>query len=301
MPGETVLVVDDERKIVEIVRAYLEKEGMRVVTAADGRAALQQFRRERPGIIVLDVMLPDLSGWDVCRTIRQESAVPIILLTARDDVTDKVLGLELGADDYVTKPFDARELVARVRAHLRRAVSNGRPEPAARIVWGDVSINPDQREVLRAGRVVALTRSEFDLLYVLAAHPGRVYTRLQLLEATQGDAFEGYERAIDSHVQHLRQKLEPAAHTPQYVLTVYGVGYKGATFVPAESGSGTALLAHESRMSPPVSSASPVSSMPATSSVVSRLSGPSASLSPPAARSVTPGSLPGRPASVAKP
>jgi DNA-binding response OmpR family regulator len=241
--GPTVLVVDDERKIVDIVRAYLEREGFRVVTAADGESALRQVRQEQPALVVLDVMLPALSGWDVCRRIRAHSDVPIIMLTARDDLTDTVLGLELGADDYVTKPFEPRELVARVRAHLRRSRTPdvadrwGRPGPrdpragaAGPITWGRVLVDPEQREV-RCGPAsdpLPLTRSEFDLLLTLAAHPGRVFTRLQLLEAIQGDAYEGYERTIDSHVKNLRQKIEPDPHAPRYILTVYGVGYKAA-------------------------------------------------------------------------
>jgi DNA-binding response OmpR family regulator len=233
-----MLVVDDERKIVDIVRAYLEREGYAVVTAADGQEALRAFRRERPALVVLDLMLPRVSGWDVCRAIRAESDVPIILLTARDDVTDKVLGLELGADDYVTKPFEPRELVARVRAHLRRANGSGagRAEPA--IHWGDVVVDRERREVRRGGEPIALTRSEFDIVALLAGSPGRVYTRLQLLEASQGDAYEGYERTIDSHVKNLRQKLEPDPRKPRYVLTVFGVGYKAAASPDAVAGGG---------------------------------------------------------------
>ena len=238
--GSMVLVVDDERKIVDIVRAYLEKDGFRVVTAADGETALRQFRQETPALVVLDVMLPARSGWDVCREIRAHSDVPIVLLTARDDLADKVMGLELGADDYVTKPFEPRELVARVRAHLRRAAPGaaggahgGEDDPA--VSWGPLVIDPARREVAcgPAGDLVTLTRSEFDLLYALASQPGRVFTRLQLLEALQGDAYEGYERTIDTHVKNLRQKIEPDPRAPRYILTVYGAGYKAA---PAASG-----------------------------------------------------------------
>jgi DNA-binding response OmpR family regulator len=164
----------------------------------------------------------------VCRTLRAESSVPIILLTARDDVTDKVLGLELGADDYVTKPFEPRELVARIRAHLRRAAAPGTAPPPVPVSWGPLVIDGERREVRCGGELLPLTRSEFDLLAILAAHPGRVYTRLQLLEATQGDAFEGYERTIDSHIKNLRQKLEPDPRHPRYIQTVFGVGYKAA-------------------------------------------------------------------------
>ena len=237
-PAETspgILVVDDERKIVDIVRAYLEREAFRVMTAADGREALRLFRAERPALVVLDLMLPHVSGWDVCRTIRAESSVPILLLTARDDVTDKVLGLELGADDYVTKPFEPREVVARVRAHLRRAAGPTVPATAREIRWGDVTVDTERREVMRGGAALTLTRSEFDILVTLAAHPGRVYSRLQLLEVSQGDAYEGYERTIDTHVKNLRQKLEPEPHHPRYLLTVFGVGYKAAVDPSARS------------------------------------------------------------------
>jgi DNA-binding response OmpR family regulator len=224
--GATIQIVDDERKIAEIARAYLERDGFRVITAADGEEALRQFRHAYPALIVLDLMLPRISGWDVCRAIRAESQVPIILLTARDDVTDKVLGLELGADDYMTKPFEPRELVARVRAHLRRA-NAALPEDAPRR-WGDLEVDVGRREVRRGESVLDLTRSEFELLSTMTQHPGRVYTRLQLLEASQGDAYEGYERTIDSHVKNLRHKIEPDPHRPRYIQTVFGVGYRAA-------------------------------------------------------------------------
>jgi DNA-binding response OmpR family regulator len=226
MIGATILVVDDEPKIVDIVRAYLARDGFRVVVAGDGGAALQAFRRERPALVVLDLMLPGMSGWDVCREVRRESEVPIVMLTARDDVTDTVLGLELGADDYVTKPFEPRELVARVRAHLRRAQA-GRSGPDEPISLGDVSIDPLRREVTRRGEAVALTRGEFDLLHALAAQPGRIFSRSQLLGIV-GSEGGGNDRAIDSHVRNVRAKLEADPKMPRLILTVVGFGYKAA-------------------------------------------------------------------------
>lgn len=225
MAQERVLVVDDEDRIRSIVRAYLEREGYQVLEARDGQEALDIVRKESPNLVVLDLMLPKLSGWDVCRQIRRESSVPVVMLTARDDVTDKVVGLELGADDYVTKPFHPKELVARIRAVLRRVQA---APPSQMLSFGDLTIDVERHQVRVAGRPIALTPTEFALLETLARHPGRVFTRLQLLERVQGEAFEGYERAIDSHIKNLRQKLEPDARHPRYVLTVFGVGYKFA-------------------------------------------------------------------------
>lgn len=222
---EKILVVDDEERIVGIVRAYLEREGYRVLAARDGKEALALAAKEKPDLIVLDLMLPEMSGWDVCRELRRDSTVPVIMLTARDDDTDKIVGLELGADDYLTKPFNPKELVARVRAVLRRA----RPAPAAKaFAVGNLVIDVERHEVRRSGTPVALTPSEFALLETLAGSPGRVFTRLQLLERVQGEAFEGYERAIDSHIKNLRQKIEDDPRRPRLVLTVFGVGYKFA-------------------------------------------------------------------------
>ncbi|MGQ9674165.1 MAG: response regulator [Chloroflexota bacterium] len=226
MAGERILVVDDEERIVKIVSAYLEREGYQVLAAYEGLTALETARREQPTLIILDLMLPGLSGLDVCRILRQESKVPIIMLTARDDDVDKIVGLELGADDYVTKPFNPKELVARVRAVLRRVTDSAPPSTV--IVAGDLLIDPVRREVRRGGQAIPLTKTEFGLLHTLASSPGRVYTRLQLLEKVQGQAFEGYERAIDSHIKNLRQKVEPNPREPRYVLTVFGVGYRFA-------------------------------------------------------------------------
>jgi len=220
-----ILVVDDEAKIVKTVRAYLESSGYAVSTAADGQTALAAFRHEHPGLVILDLGLPGLDGLDVTKAIRRESDVPIIILTARVEETDKLVGLELGADDYVTKPFSPRELVARVRALLRRA--GGRKDALqSPIVTGDLTIDPVRRSVQIGSNWVDLTATEFDLLWVLAENPGRVFTRLELLDKTQGYAYEGYERTIDVHVKNLRRKLETSLQKPRYVMTVYGVGYK---------------------------------------------------------------------------
>jgi two-component system alkaline phosphatase synthesis response regulator PhoP len=225
MSGETILVVDDEPKIVKTARAYLENAGFRVVTAGDGQMALTVYRHEKPALVVLDLGLPGMDGLDVTRTLRRDSDVPIIMLTARVDETDKLIGLELGADDYVTKPFSPRELVARVRAVLRRTGGEREQAPPP-IVAGEIRINLERRQVVVGGEAVELTPTEFDLLAVLARHPGRVFTRVELLDRVQGYAFEGYERTIDAHVKNLRQKIEPDPKQPQYVLTVYGVGYR---------------------------------------------------------------------------
>ncbi len=225
MSGETILVVDDEPKLVKTVRAYLENAGFRVVTASDGQMALTVYRHEKPALVILDLGLPGMDGLDVARTLRRDSNVPIIMLTARVDETDKLIGLEMGADDYVTKPFSPRELVARVRAVLRR--TGGEREPAAApIVAGDVHVDLERRQATIGRQAVDLTPTEFDLLVVLARHPGRVFSRLELLDRVQGYAFEGYERTVDAHVKNLRQKIEPDPKEPRYVLTVYGVGYR---------------------------------------------------------------------------
>ena len=224
MAHKKILVVDDEKKIVDIVKAYLERDGYRVIVAYDGRLALHMARSESPDLIVLDLMLPEVSGWDVCRTLRTESNVPIIMLTARDDDSDKIVGLELGADDYVVKPFNPKELVSRVRAVLRRA--EGTAVKTKRIEFADLSIDLERHEVKRGERLVELTLTEFELLRVLAEAPGRVYSRMQLLDKVQGSAYEGYERTIDSHIKNLRKKVETDPEQPKYVITVRGVGYK---------------------------------------------------------------------------
>jgi len=219
-----ILVVDDERRIVDIVKAYLERDGYGVLVAYDGKAALDMARREHPDLIILDLMLPEISGWDVCRSLRRESDVPIIMLTARDDASDKIVGLELGADDYVVKPFDPKELVSRVKAVLRRYHAG--TQPLRTLGIGDLSMDVEKRSVRHGDRDVELTATEFDLLRALMESPGRVFSRMQLLDRVQGEAYEGYERTIDSHVKNLRKKIEPDPEHPRYVITVYGVGYK---------------------------------------------------------------------------
>lgn len=221
---KTILVVDDEPKILQIARDYLEHAGMRVVTASDGKAALASVRASKPDLLVLDLGLPGMDGLDVMRALRKESNLPIILLTARSDESDKLVGLELGADDYVVKPFSPKELVARVRAVLRR--SEQARQGGGVIRAGDVTLDEARMRVTVGARAVELTPTEFQLLATLAREPGRIFTRAQLLDAVRGVAFESYERAIDAHIKNLRKKLEPDPRVPQYVLTVYGVGYK---------------------------------------------------------------------------
>jgi DNA-binding response OmpR family regulator len=221
-----ILVVDDEPKIVELARDYLEHAGFDVSTASDGRRALESVQRDRPDLVVLDLGLPEQDGLDVTRAIRRESELPIVILTARDDELDKLLGLELGADDYVTKPFSPRELVARVKAVLRRA---SRPAESGDLIRAaDVTLDLARMRVEVDGRVIDLTPTEFQLLATLARQPGRIFTRAQLLDAVHGVAFESYERAIDTHVKNIRKKLEPDPRQPRYVETVYGVGYRFA-------------------------------------------------------------------------
>jgi two-component system, OmpR family, alkaline phosphatase synthesis response regulator PhoP len=222
-PMDRILIVDDEPKIVRLLRDYLEHAGFAVVVARDGAEALMRARTDRPDLVVLDLGLPGLDGLDITRQLRRDSNVPIIMLTARDDETDKVLGLELGADDYVTKPFSPRELVARVRAVLRRHEPEGSPEL---LRAGDLVLDLPRLRATVDERVVPLTATEFGLLATMARQPGRVFTRSQLLDAIHGVAFESYERAIDAHIKNIRRKLEADPRNPHYLLTVYGVGYR---------------------------------------------------------------------------
>jgi len=220
----SILVVDDEKKIVDIVKAYLERERYNVFVAYDGEDALDMARKQQPDLLVLDLMLPGISGWDVCRILRKESDIPIIMLTARDEVTDKIVGLELGADDYVTKPFEPKELVSRVKSVLRR--SQGSATYSTILKVGELSIDIEKRLARIDGEAVELTSTEFDLLKIMAQHPGRVYSRMKLLDEAQGDSYEGYERTIDSHIKNLRKKIEVDPNHPKRIITVYGVGYK---------------------------------------------------------------------------
>jgi DNA-binding response OmpR family regulator len=221
---KTVLVVEDERAIVRVVRDYLEQAGFRVLSAYDGANALVETRASKPDLIVLDLGLPDRDGLDVARAIRGFSSTPIIVLTARGTEADRIVGLELGADDYVVKPFSPKELVARVRAVLRRV--DGLEAGAEVIRAADVIIDVLGMRVIVGEREVDLTATEFQLLVALARRPGRVLTRSQLLDAVRGVAFESYERAIDAHIKNIRRKIEPTPGEPRYIQTVYGVGYR---------------------------------------------------------------------------
>lgn len=217
-------------KIVQLARDYLQHAGFEVLTSSDGRSALQAIRSKQADLVVLDLGLPDIDGLEVMKEALRTVRLPILILTARDDELDKVLGLELGADDYLTKPFSPRELVARVRAVLRRAEQ--RAEPAEIVRALDLTLDAERMRVEVAGRAIDLTPTEFHLLEAMARQPGRIFTRAQLLDALHGVAFESYERAIDTHIKNLRRKLEPDFRTPRYILTVYGVGYRFADTQP---------------------------------------------------------------------
>ncbi|MGB8644770.1 MAG: response regulator transcription factor [Anaerolineae bacterium] len=222
----TILVADDEKKIVQVLRGYLEQAGFAVVTAGDGPGALAAFRRARPDLVLLDLNLPGLDGLDVTRTIRKESSVPLIMLTARVQESDRLIGLELGADDYIVKPFSPREVVARIRAVLRR--TSGESHVGEVIRAGGLLLDLARHTLTVGARAVELTPTEFDLLAVLMHSPGRAFTRLQLLERVQGETYEGYERTLDAHIKNLRGKLGDDPRSPRYIVTVYGIGYKFA-------------------------------------------------------------------------
>ena len=222
---KTILIVDDEPKMIKIARDYLAQAGYNVIAATDGAAAVSASRTAKPDLIVLDLGLPTMDGLDVTRAIRKDSNVPIIMLTARGEESDKLVGLELGADDYMTKPFSPKELVARVRVVLRRA--EGVAASAVEMIRvGDLTLDVPRMRVSIGVQPVEVTTTEFQLLVALAKQPGRIFTRAQLLDAVHGVAFESYERAIDAHIKNLRRKLEPNPREPKYILTVYGVGYK---------------------------------------------------------------------------
>ena len=223
MPGQVILVVDDEVNIVELAKLYLEREGYSVISAHDGQTALQRVQQDAPALVILDLMLPKLDGYEVCRQVRASSDLPIIMLTARDEDVDKIIGLELGADDYMTKPFNPRELVARVRAILRRAGTAHADTAAAPLHLADLVIDPSRREVTVAGKPATLRTKEFDLLQTLAEHRGRVLTREQLLSLVWGFDFYGQTRTVDVHIAHLRKILAGSQVT---IETVTGVGYK---------------------------------------------------------------------------
>ena len=223
---KTILVVDDEPQIVQLVRDYLEHGGFKVLTAADGQSALRTAATLRPDLVILDLGLPGVDGLDVTRSLRRSGEMPIIMLTARADESDKLVGLELGADDYVTKPFSPKELVARVRSVLRRSDAAKAPGDVIRVA--DLELDVPRMQVIVAGRPAELTQTEFQLLATMARQPGRVFSRAQLLNAVHGLAFESYERAIDAHIKNIRRKIEPDPHNPRYLLTVFGVGYRVA-------------------------------------------------------------------------
>ncbi len=225
MDAARILVVDDEKKIVRLVKAYLEKEGYSVLEAYDGASALESWRREPPDLVVLDILMPELDGLEFLREVRKTSMVPVIMLSARSQEVDKLVGLGLGADDYVTKPFSPRELVARIKAVLRRH-RQGAPSGDAPISEGPMTIYPERHQLEVGGEEVVLTATEFSLLLAMAACPGRVFTRGQLIQQAQGDFFEGYERTVDTHVKNVRRKLGEKAKEWNFIETVYGVGYK---------------------------------------------------------------------------
>jgi DNA-binding response OmpR family regulator len=224
--AKTILVVDDEKRLRDMLQAYLTQEGFRVVTAADGQEALFVARYEKPALIILDLMMPEMGGYQFLRAYSKERDTPVIVLTAKLEENDKVLGLELGADDYVTKPFSMRELTARVRAVLRRAGDKASETEVLRAA--DITLDRSSRLVIVGDTRIDLTPSEFALLAVLMSAPGRAFSRLDLLDRLQGSAFEGYERTIDVHIRNLRAKIEPDPGNPRYVETVYGIGYRFA-------------------------------------------------------------------------
>ena len=220
----TILIIEDETELVKVLRSYLSQTGFEVLTASRGDTGLSTWEHKRPDLVLLDLNLPGMDGLDVAREIRRKANTPIIMLTARVEETDRLIGLELGADDYVVKPFSPREVVARVRAVLRRAGSI--PVAPAVLRAGDLEIDLEAHTVSRGGQPVDLTPTEFNLLATLAGQPGRAFTRLQLLEAAQGTTYEGYERTIDAHIKNLRAKIEPDSRNPKYIETVFGVGYR---------------------------------------------------------------------------
>lgn len=226
MAQYSVLIVDDDVKLVHLLKVYFDKEGFITYTAHDGLDAIIALKEKKPDIMVLDLMLPGIDGWEVCRRIRRDNDIPIIMLTARDEESDRLIGLEIGADDYVTKPFSPKEVVARAKAIMRRTHKEiVRREP---IKAGGLIIDLERHQVALGGQAVELTPTEFKMLEILASNVDKVFTRLQLVEQTQGYTFEGYERTIDAHIKNLRRKLEPNPKEPRYIQTVYGIGYKFA-------------------------------------------------------------------------
>jgi two-component system, OmpR family, alkaline phosphatase synthesis response regulator PhoP len=231
--ADKILLVEDEARLARTVRLYLEQAGYAVVVVDDGALALPAFRRERPSLVILDLMLPNMDGWEICRQIRQASATPIIMLTARTEEADRIVGLELGADDYVTKPFSPREVVARVRAVLRR--TQGQIQAGSPLRAGDLVVDLNTYTASVAGQPLELTRYEFQILAALMAQPQRVLTRSQLLDQLGDTTYAGYERLVDQHVKNIRSKLGDDARDPRYIATVYGVGYKFVAGAPDDA------------------------------------------------------------------
>jgi len=219
-----ILIIEDELELVKVLRSYLDNAGFEVVTALRGDTGLTAWQNEKPDLVLLDLNLPGMDGIEIAKSIRKQDNTPIIMLTARVEDTDRIVGLELGADDYVTKPFSPREVVARVKAVLRRAQPV--EAPVQRVVVKDLEIDEESFKIRQAGKEIDLTRTEFAIIFLLAQHPGKVYSRLQLLEAAQGVAYEGYERTIDAHIKNLRSKLNDKANKPSYIETVFGRGYR---------------------------------------------------------------------------
>jgi DNA-binding response OmpR family regulator len=229
--GQQILIIDDERSVHDVARAYLEREGYEVLSAMGGRDGLTLAQAAQPALVLLDLMLPDLSGEHVCAELRRESDVAIVMLTAKSTEEDRIRGLDLGADDYLVKPFSPRELVARVRALLRRTTGHraAAAEQVLRFDHGRLCVDPERHQAVVDGQPIELTPSEFKLLLALARSPGRVFSRFELINRVQGHDYDGYERTIDAHVKNLRRKIEPDAARPRYVQTVHGVGYRLAT------------------------------------------------------------------------
>ncbi|XEQ93939.1 Transcriptional regulatory protein WalR [Sporomusa carbonis] len=223
----SAVIVDDDEKLTKLLQTYFEKEGFITGVAHEGFEAMKLIREKKPDIIILDLMLPGIDGWEICRRVRRETDIPILMLTARDEETDRLIGLEMGADDYVTKPFSPREVVARAKVILRRSKKSAAVKAEA-IKIGNLSINYERHEIRKDGELVDVTPTEFKIVELLTTNPGRVYSRLHIVEFIQDYAFDGYERTIDAHIKNLRRKLEDNPKEPQYIITVYGVGYKFA-------------------------------------------------------------------------
>lgn len=224
--GTKIILVDDEQEILNLVRDYLTREGFTVLTSANGNEGLNLIEREKPDLVLLDWMLPGISGLEICKRLRETSTIPIIMLTAKSEEIDRVLGLEFGADDYIVKPFSLRELAARIKTVLRRSAGSAHETSSSLIIRGDLSIDAASHKVSKKGQELMLTPTEFNILHLLALRPGTVYSRLQLLRQAMGEEYLYYERSIDTHVSNLRKKIEDNPSDPKYVETVFGVGYR---------------------------------------------------------------------------